>query len=106
MALFISAFSLPTDIKNRTIHTVVTKPVRSGEIVLGRIVGFTLIGTALLVIMGVCSYVFVVRSLDHTHEIRAGRYQRGQALAAAESQGKIGITQNGPKPQHDIISEC
>ncbi len=35
LALFISAFSLPNDIKNRTIHTVVTKPVRSGEIVLG-----------------------------------------------------------------------
>ena len=39
LALFISAFSLPNDIKNRTIHTVVTKPVRSGEIVLGRILG-------------------------------------------------------------------
>ena len=36
MALFLSAFSLPNDIKNRTIYTVVTKPIRAGEIVLGR----------------------------------------------------------------------
>ena len=28
VALFLSAFSLPTDIKNHTIYTVVTKPVR------------------------------------------------------------------------------
>jgi hypothetical protein len=32
MALFLSAFSLPADIKNHTIYTVVTKPVRASEI--------------------------------------------------------------------------
>ena len=45
LALFLSALSLPADIKNRTLHTVVTKPVRASEIVLGRIVGFTAVGT-------------------------------------------------------------
>ncbi|MFT5299730.1 MAG: hypothetical protein ACI814_000503, partial [Mariniblastus sp.] len=40
MGMLISAFSLPDDIKNKTIYTVVTKPVRPTEIVLGRIVGF------------------------------------------------------------------
>ena len=52
LAVFLSAFSLPTDFKKRTIYTVVTKPVRPGEIVLGRILGFTLIGTVMLAIMG------------------------------------------------------
>ena len=61
VALFLSAFSLPTDIKNHTIYTVVTKPVRADEIVLGRILGFGAIGTAMLAIMGVASYVFVNR---------------------------------------------
>ncbi len=69
MALFLSAFSLPADIKNHTIYTIVTKPVRPGEIVLGRIVGFATIGTFLLAIMGVISYFFVVRVVDHTHEV-------------------------------------
>ena len=69
LALFISTFSLPADIKNKTITTVVTKPVRGAEIVLGRIIGFTLIGTALLAVMCAGSYVFVVRSLNHTHII-------------------------------------
>src|SRR5882724_5242266 len=56
MALFLSAFSLPADIKNHTIYTIVTKPVRPGEIVLGRILGFTMIGTLLLGVMGLLSY--------------------------------------------------
>jgi hypothetical protein len=46
--LLISAFSLPTDFKSKTIYTVVTKPVRAGDIVLGRIVGFTIVGTLML----------------------------------------------------------
>lgn len=71
LALFLSTFSLPTDIKNRTIYTIVTKPVRPGEIVLGRILGFTAIGTAMLAMMCVTSYFFVLRGLSHTHEIAA-----------------------------------
>jgi hypothetical protein len=71
LALFLSAFSIPADIKNRTIYTVVTKPVRTGEIVLGRMLGFTAIGMVLLIVMGVASYVFVTRTLDHTHELTA-----------------------------------
>src|SRR6478609_6784289 len=64
MALFLSALSLPADIKNHTIYTVVTKPVRPGEIVLGRIIGFAVIGSILLAVMGVFSYVFVSRVLS------------------------------------------
>ena len=69
LAVVLAVFSLPTDFKNKTIYTVVTKPVRSGEMVLGRILGFSIMGTALLVVMGALSYVFVIRSLNHTHEI-------------------------------------
>lgn len=69
MGMLLSAFSLPDDIKNKTIHTVVTKPVRSTEIVLGRILGFVALGTALLAIMGLLSFLFVWRSLSHTHQL-------------------------------------
>ncbi len=67
LALFISAFSIPEDVKNRTIYTIVTKPVRPSEIVLGRLLGFVAVGTAILVPMGVLSYFFVTRSINHTH---------------------------------------
>src|SRR5207248_9201646 len=69
MALLLSAFSLPNDIKNRTIYTVVTKPIRASEIVLGRTLGFSAVGTAMLVAMGVISYFFVTWSLSHDHGV-------------------------------------
>lgn len=74
MVLLLSAFSIPEDIKNRTVFTVVTKPVRSTEIILGRIVGFGLLGTLLLGLMGILSYFFVVRGLSHLHYV-AGETQ-------------------------------
>lgn len=40
VGLLLAAFSIPTDIKNLTIHTVVTKPVERFEIVLGRFLGY------------------------------------------------------------------
>jgi ABC-type transport system involved in multi-copper enzyme maturation permease subunit len=69
MALFISCFSIPADIKSRTIYTITTKPVRPLELFLGRVFGFTAIGTFVLSIMGLLSYIFVVRGLDHDHEV-------------------------------------
>lgn len=69
MGMLISSFSLPEDIKNRTIYTVVTKPVRSTEIVLGRIIGFGALCTALLAVMGIISFFFVWRGLSHDHQI-------------------------------------
>ncbi len=69
VAIMISCFSLPQDIRNRTIYTVVTKPVRPLEIVLGRIFGFGLMGTTLLLAMGILSYFFVVNGLRHNHDV-------------------------------------
>lgn len=73
LALFLSAFSLPADIKNRTIYTVVTKPVRPQEIIVGRILGFVAIGTLLLIPMGVISYFFVKRGLSHDHAVEVDK---------------------------------
>ena len=69
LALFLSSFSLATDIRKRTLHTVVTKPVRSSEVVLGRMLGFTIIGTSLLAIMALMSFGFVVFGLRHDHAL-------------------------------------
>ncbi len=69
ISLLVSAFSLPQDFKSKTIYTVVTKPVRAGDIVLGRILGFTIVGTVLLALMAAGSYIFVWRMLNHTHTV-------------------------------------
>lgn len=101
LAFFLSAFSLPLDIKNRTIYSVVTKPVRMLEIVLGRILGFSLIGSALLLVMGICSYLFVTQSLSHTHEVDEGSIKLvdtpGADPNSKEIQGMLQSNTSGPK---------
>lgn len=75
-ALLIATFSLPNDIKSRTIYTVVTKPVRSSEIVIGRIIGFGFVGTVMLVLIWIASYLFVERGLNHTHNLSEVRFEK------------------------------
>jgi hypothetical protein len=69
VTLILSVFSLPADFKAKAIQTVTTKPVRTGEIVLGRMLGFSLVGTALLAVMGLVGWAFVVRSVQHGHTL-------------------------------------
>jgi ABC-type transport system involved in multi-copper enzyme maturation permease subunit len=101
MALFLSAFSIPNDIKNKTIYTVVTKPIRASEIVLGRVVGFTAVGTVMLAMMGLISYVFVVRGLAHTHELPADSFATQQ-----DSPGRReGLTSHDAHHRHRVIMD-
>lgn len=95
LALFLSTFSLPNDIKNHTIYTVVTKPVRLGEVILGRMIGFTVIGTMILVVMCLLSYIFVWRGLSHSHQLQTDN--AGVPLLSEDTQnldedGNAGLT--------------
>ena len=101
LALFLSALSLPADIKNRTLHTVVTKPVRPSEIVLGRIL--RLRGRSARCCwpaMGVISYVFVgPRPGAHARADRGRPAAREPSRpAAAAAALKQGVDQHGHEP--------
>ncbi len=61
VAVLISSFSIPTDIKQQTIHTITTKPVERFEVVLGRYLGFLALMSLVLLVMTVVS-LFLVRS--------------------------------------------
>lgn len=62
-ALLVSAFSIPQDIRQQTIHTIVTKPVERFEIVLGRFFGFLALMTVVLVAMTGVSLLYVFRGI-------------------------------------------
>ncbi|MDH3717747.1 MAG: PDZ domain-containing protein, partial [Planctomycetota bacterium] len=99
IAVFTAAFSLPNDIRNRTIHTITTKPVRASEIVLGRMLGFCIVMTGLLAVMGLASYIFVARGLHHTHQLDA------QEMVARQTQGRRfyeGTTSLARRHRHDV----
>ncbi len=105
VAPVLSTFSLPGDFKSKTIYTIVTKPVRPAEIVLGRIIGFAAIGTLLMAIMGTLGYVFVVRALDHTHEVELATLSN-VTDASGETVGKQGQTSVDLFHRHDVVIDA
>jgi ABC-type transport system involved in multi-copper enzyme maturation permease subunit len=58
IASLLAAFAIPTDMKNQTIHTVVTKPVQPFELVLGRALGY--IGLVTVVLAGLSAVSLVL----------------------------------------------
>jgi hypothetical protein len=109
LSLLLSAISLPADIQNKTIFTIVTKPVRCSEIVLGRVLGFSITSTILLSVMGLVSYLFMVRMLDHTHDLTAEDISTaatndgtGKDVTAP---GKTGLTPMARGHRHDVLLE-
>jgi len=64
-AILLSAFSIPTDIKNQTIHTVVTKPVERFEVVLGRFAGYAgMMTLALAAMTAACLLLIESATID------------------------------------------
>ncbi len=101
IGLLVSAFSLPNDFRSKTIYTVVTKPVRASDIVLGRILGFVLVGTVLLAAMGLFSAVFVWRMLDHTHAVQINTLENVYD-ADGKVIGKRGRTTTEQSHYHEV----
>jgi ABC-type transport system involved in multi-copper enzyme maturation permease subunit len=102
VGMFLSTLSLPNDIERRTIYTVVTKPVRPLELVLGRILGFMAVGTLLILIMGPVSYIFVSRSFQHSHVVLEETLQ--PANPDRKEDGRLrGRTSTNAKHSHDFV---
>ena len=90
VALLLSCWGLPEDIKARSLHTVVTKPVRRHEVVLGRILGYSAIGALVLGVMSVVGYVWINRQLPDA--------MQSQLTARVPVYGEITFLDNEGKP--------
>lgn len=64
--IFLSCWGIPEDIRLRSLHTVVTKPARRLEIVLGRMLGFGSVAMVVLAVMGVIGFVWIRRQIPET----------------------------------------
>lgn len=62
IAALLSSFSIPTDVKNQTIHTIVTKPVERFEIVMGRFLGYVGLLTIALLIVTAANVIMIATS--------------------------------------------
>ncbi|HMB07526.1 MAG TPA: hypothetical protein VKP69_27820 [Isosphaeraceae bacterium] len=66
MVTLLTPLSLPTDIQQQTISTVVSKPVRRIELIWGRMIGFMAIVTALVLAFGGISLAYLWRTVNGT----------------------------------------
>lgn len=91
VVLLLSCWGLPEDIRVRSLHTVVTKPVRRNEVVLGRILGFASVGTLILLIMSAVGYVWVQRQVSDNVEL----FCRVPVYAVSSPDGVRFLDRNG-----------
>jgi hypothetical protein len=60
----LGSFSIPNDVRNNTIHTIVTKPVEKFEIVIGRFLGYAALLTIVLLVVASLSLIYVIRGVN------------------------------------------
>ncbi len=68
MVTILTPLSLPTDIQQQTIYTVVSKPVRRLELIWGRMIGYMALVTLLVAIFGGISLAYLWRTVYSTIE--------------------------------------
>jgi hypothetical protein len=89
----LGAFSIPNDVKNQVIHTIVTKPVEKFEIVLGRFLGYSILLTVGLAVIGCLSLIYVLRGVNpdaafESQKARVPIYGRLDFFPKGESVGR------------------
>jgi len=60
LTIIVSAYSLTSDIKQRQIYTVITKPIRRFQLLLGKLLGVILLDVALLTLFSVIIYSITI----------------------------------------------
>jgi ABC-type transport system involved in multi-copper enzyme maturation permease subunit len=95
MILILAPISIPNDIRQQTIYTVVTKPVRRLEVIWGRMLGYMALVTVVVLVFGGISLGYlervVRRQVDITREkavasVKAGRVDEAKQLSDAADQ--------------------
>ena len=99
MVTILDPLSLPTDIQQQTIYTVVSKPVRRLELIWGRMIGFMAIVTVLIVVFGGISLVYLWRTVgQHDREHRGSGREGEEGEPDRETRPARGAGRPAPHP--------
>src|SRR5262249_51364111 len=91
--VILAAFGIPNDLKQQTIHTIVTKPVERFEIFLGRFLGYTGLMTLVLLAMATVSLLyFAVPGRIHPDAARESWRARVPIFGGPELRGRAPST--------------
>lgn len=89
VALLLACWGLPEDIRRRSLHTVVTKPVRRSEIILGRMLGYIGINTLVLLVMGIVGHIWILRQVPNNPEDPSFREARAALVSRVPIYGDL-----------------
>jgi uncharacterized membrane protein YhdT len=78
MVTILTPLSLPTDIQQQTIYTVVSKPVRRLELIWGRMIGYMALVTVLVAVFGGISLFYLWRTVYSTIEATEAQAVKAQ----------------------------
>ena len=76
LTIVVSVYSLTSDIQQRQIYTVLTKPIRRFQLLLGKLLGIILLDVALLVLFSAVIYAVIIYTPKF---YRASQAERAQA---------------------------
>lgn len=97
LTIIVSAYSLTTDITQRQIYTVLTKPVRRFQLLFGKLVGVVLLDAVLLVLFSAVIYFII---------IYMPRFSKASATELAQARNEFYTARAGLTPiEADVTGE-
>jgi hypothetical protein len=84
VSIILAATNLPKEIESRVIYTVVTKPATRLELIVGKVIGFSRVSLAVLLIMGLFTWGY----------LRLREYQKRGEVETRLQNGDLGETEH------------
>jgi len=91
-AIVATALLIPRDIEDRTLYTILSKPVRRGEYLLGKLAGvLVVIGVSLAVMFVICSIMIIWKQVGYMADEQAGGGRKEDIAASLALIAKNGF---------------
>lgn len=92
-SIILACTNLPKEIESRVIYTIVTKPITRLELVLGKVIGFSRVALAIVIIMGLFTWGYM----------RFSAHQKRQQIAYRLQEGDVSDTERGRLAEYQQI---
>jgi len=98
VGVFFSTYSMPAEVETKVIYSVVTKPVSSAEIVMGKALGMSLLVLAVLAPVGCGAYAYILVRAATMQSVAVRRLDEARPHAAypADLNALEAVVRTGP----------
>ncbi|MBM4044521.1 MAG: ABC transporter permease [Planctomycetes bacterium] len=97
VAIFVAATGLPADISEKTVYSVLTKPVSRSTVIVGRILGLYAMLAVIVLVMGGISLLFIrLSARDLPEDLREGKVLTARRPVKATKFAPVGPSRTTP----------